>query len=316
MYVAVDIGNSKADLVMLSREGEVLRWVRTGRLVPNELSAEVTARSLANMLSGAPEVAGSWMGVAGVDFPDQALSLHQALTEEGMFGDVSVSNDIDALLYLDDAESDCRVAVVLGAGMNAVGVAPGHEVRFAALGTMSGDVAGGGAIGEAAVVAACRSADGRGSRSSLESVVPVQLGYANTDIMSRALVELPSSERGLHDLVPLVFEEARAGDAVALAIVHAQAEEVASVLRAVARRTGRDAAEFEVIGGGSVMRFGRDLLEPEISRALGESVRLAIPDVPPVLGAARRVLASNGVEVSVAFLQEQLAQMEPELVGG
>src|SRR4029450_9447045 len=96
------------------------------------------------------------------------------------------------------------VAVVCGAGINCVGVAPdGRQVRFPALGGITGDWGGGDGlppagshvrvpalgeitgdwgggydVGMAAVSAAARSEDGRGPRTRLERGVPAPFGLA------------------------------------------------------------------------------------------------------------------------------------------
>ena len=61
------------------------------------------------------------------------------------------------------------VGVVVGQGINAVGVAPdGRRARFAALGAISGDRGGGSGLGMDALGAAVRAQDGRGPRTVLE----------------------------------------------------------------------------------------------------------------------------------------------------
>ena len=83
-----------------------------------------------------------------------------------------VGNDTFAVLRA-GTERGWGVAVVCGAGINCVGVAPdGRQARFPALGSITGDWGGGYDVGLAAVSAAARSEDGRGPRTSLEQAVP------------------------------------------------------------------------------------------------------------------------------------------------
>ena len=80
----------------------------------------------------------------------------------------SSGNDTFAVLRAGTAHG-WGVAVVCGAGINCVGVArDGRQVRFPALGSITGDWGGGYDVGLAAVSAAARSEDGRGPRTSLE----------------------------------------------------------------------------------------------------------------------------------------------------
>ena len=102
------------------------------------------------------------MFLAGVDFPSEEQSLREALEERRIAGHVVVGNDTLALLRA-GTERGWGVAVVCGAGINCVGVAPdGRHVRFPALGAITGDWGGGYDVGAAALFAAARCEDGRG----------------------------------------------------------------------------------------------------------------------------------------------------------
>jgi len=314
VFVAVDIGNSKVDVLLLTEQGRITKWLRGGRLVPDELSAAITASRLHAMLDNvAKNVVASWFGVAGVDFPDQAETLRVALLQRRIFGDVEVANDIEALVHLTDVSADTRIAVVLGAGMNAIGISHQTEVRFPALGALSGDLGGGGVIGRAAVIAACRSADGRAERSSLEQLVTAHFNYPDTQTMSRALVEQPSLRHKMLDLVPIVFQEARRGDVAATTIVCSQAQEIVSTLQAIACRLQVNLTKSAIIGGGSVLRYGRDLLEPVIRASLEGEIMLEVPDLPPVVGAAKHLLQTHGIGTTIEALGAQMTQLQPEI---
>src|SRR4029453_6405098 len=143
------------------------------------------------------------------------------------------------------------VGVVLGAGINCVGVAPdGREVRFPALGELWGDWGGGRDVGRAAVGAALRGEDGRGPRTSLTRVVAGHFGLGSAPAVGAAPFCRAPARRGapwprgvagpfgvgsalavvealfcgqldrrrVLELVPLVFAEAGAGDPAAAAL--------------------------------------------------------------------------------------------------
>ena len=117
-----------------------------------------------------------------------------------------VGNDTFAVLRA-GTERGWGVAVVCGAGINCVGVAPdGRHARFPALGAITGDWGGGYDLGLAAVSAAARSEDGRGPRTSLERAVPATSASprraswpkrsTRARIAQRRVIELaPSSSR-------------------------------------------------------------------------------------------------------------------------
>ena len=114
--------------------------------------------------------------MAGVDFPAEEHALH-AVVERARLGRACLGRQRHVRRSPGRHRARLGVAVVCGAGINCVGVAPdGRQVRFPALGEITGDWGGGYDVGMAAVSAAARSEDGRGPRTSLEHSVPAHFG--------------------------------------------------------------------------------------------------------------------------------------------
>src|SRR5205814_330338 len=110
--------------------------------------------------------------LAGVDFPSEIEQMQDAARDRGLARKLTVGNDTLAVLRA-GTEHGWGVAIVCGAGINCVGVAPdGRQAGFPALGWTTGDWGGGYDVGLAAVVAAARSEDGRGAETTLERAVP------------------------------------------------------------------------------------------------------------------------------------------------
>lgn len=281
-------------------------------MAPTHLSDRETTRRIAQVL--APHgVEHLWLGVAGIDFVDQEESFSQALVDSGITAQCTVRNDIHALLHCAGTPDQTRIAVVLGAGMNAVGVRGDHEVRFAALGEISGDLGGGGYLGMMAVVAACRGDDGRGPATSLQSLVPQFLGAESVGAMSRGLYEGAIDQAELVHLGEVVVRQARAGDQVARELVEHQGREVVAFVTASANRLDAAIDGCHVVLGGSILRHGRDLLQPVIERELLPArPEISIPDVAPVAGAGAAVLEQAGVVVAAEQIQAQLDAISPE----
>ena len=81
--------------------------------------------------------------LAGADLPEEEAVLHDRLSAAGWARRITVGNDTLALLRC-GAPERWGVAVVCGAGINAIGVAPdGRIARFPALGELTGDWGGG-----------------------------------------------------------------------------------------------------------------------------------------------------------------------------
>jgi N-acetylglucosamine kinase-like BadF-type ATPase len=226
---------------------------------------------------------------AGADLRSDVDRLTRRYLRDGLGATVVVANDTHAALRA-GTDAGWGIAVVCGAGINCIGVAPdGREARFPGLGPISGDWGGGGALGEGALWAAIRARDGRGPRTALERLVPDRFGLGRPLDVTMAIYRGRLPEERLADLAPDVFTAAAAGDAVARALLDRLAGEVVAMARSVARRLGITRSRPAVVLAGGVFRTDdapfldriRDGLDRAVARA-----PVAVLDVPPVVGAA------------------------------
>jgi N-acetylglucosamine kinase-like BadF-type ATPase len=290
--LAVDGGNSKTDLALLRDDGAVLALVRGGLSSPHHIGLDGCVETLRTLhadasatagIDGAPADVGALL-LAGLDFPAEERRLRDALSPLGWARRLTVGNDTFAVLRA-GTERGWGVAVVCGAGINCVGVGPdGTQVRFPALGPISGDWGGGYDVGLAAVSAAARSEDGRGPRTALEQAVPAHFGLGTPAELAEAIHLGAVELRRVIELAPLV--SALAGeDRVAAQLVDRLAEEVAVMVRVTIDRLGLAAGEAEVLlGGGMLQRADISLLARIQARLPGVELRAA--SSPPIVGAA------------------------------
>jgi N-acetylglucosamine kinase-like BadF-type ATPase len=210
------------------------------------------------------------------------------------------------------------VAVVCGAGFNCTGVGPdGREVRFPALGAISGDWAGGATIGIEAVGACVRAGDGRGPRTELERAVPAHFGLKTPRQVMVGLHTGKLDDSRVYELAPVVLGAANAGDPVAVDIVERQAEEVSVLVCTSLRRLRLLRAEADVVLGGGVARarspvFMRRLTE-RVS-ACAPKARITVVDDLPIVGAALLALDQlavadgAGARLREALVADRFAQ--------
>lgn len=314
--IAVDIGGFKADIAAVTSDGAELRWGRAGTLTPQVLGWDECAAALVgciDQLVGAADtrVEAIYVAASGVDFPDEEARLCAAIEATGRFGRVVVKNDTYALLASGGGLGH-GVCVVAGSGMNCIGVLGDQEVRFAALGEISGDWGGGGSLSLAALAAACRAQDGRGPETTLRASVPAPFGVAQPLDVTMLLHRGSLHSRDLLPLAELVFAAAGAGDPVALGIIRRQAVEVAAYISAAHRRLGAVLGDLPIILGGSVLRLGGPLLHEAIRERLGApDLPFVIPDYPPIVGALAGVLELLGRPVD---LTEVAGRLDPSQV--
>ncbi|WP_051939542.1 BadF/BadG/BcrA/BcrD ATPase family protein [Phaeacidiphilus oryzae] len=313
--IAVDGGNSKTDLALLSPGGALLSWVRgpgcaLGPRRAAELIARLTAAAAAAARPGlaaadpAPadlaEAHASCL-LAGADLPHQIEALHSAIAATGGYGSVSVDNDAWALLRLGAPAGAPAVAVVCGAGLKCVARSGAIRYEFPSLGWQTGDLSGAGDfLAREAVRVAARAEDGRGPATSLRDAVRARLGVPEVAQVAERLLDGTLREDRLGVLAPDVLAHAEAGDPPATAIVRGLAEEVATLARTARQRVedvaaasvGEAAAASPgwtlVLGGGLFTDPSGRLLSAVRSAdpLLAEEFTLRVADAPPVVGAA------------------------------
>ena len=298
VVLAIDGGNSKTDLALVRADGEVLALVRGPQSSPQHLGVdgcldvldELLERALADAAAanGSRPVADiAELLLAGVDFPSEEEAVLVAATKRGLAPKVSVANDTFALLRA-GTKSGWGVAVVCGAGINCVGVAPdGRHARFPALGWTTGDWGGGWDIGAAAVAAAARSEDGRGAKTTLETAVPSHFSVATPIALAEAFHRRAISDRRVVELAPIVLAEADR-DEVAAAIVARLGEEVVGLIRVALERLELTDAEVEVVLGGGVMESGDARLIGAVTDGLepyAPAATVQVTSSRPIVGA-------------------------------
>lgn len=184
-----------------------------------------------------------------------------------------VHNDTFALLRagLPVGAEPRGVAVVCGAGINCVGMTPdGRTARFPAIGRISGDWGGGGGLADEALWFAARAEDGRGEPTELARALPAHLGLDSMASLIEAmhLGRVPAGRR--HELTPVLFAVAAAGDPVALSLVHRQADEIVAMASVALGRLGLLDEEVPVVLGGGVLAARHPQLNDRIAARLAD----------------------------------------------
>ncbi|KUL51007.1 ATPase [Streptomyces sp. NRRL F-4489] len=303
--LAIDAGNSKTDVALVAADGSVLGRARGGGFQPPANGPSRAVDDLAPLIAAARAQAGPAGDgpvahlsafLANADLPIEVTRLTADITSRGWADTVTVRNDTFAVLragLADDAEQ-LGVAVVCGAGINCVGLGRGGATaRFPAIGRISGDWGGGSFLADEALWHAARAEDGRGEPSELSRALPAHFGLTTMLELIEALHlgRLPAARR--HELAPLLFAVAAAGDTVARALVARQAEEIALMATVALQRLGLLSEPVPVILGGSVLSARHPLLHNHLTQLLAERAPKAVPHVltaPPVLGAALAAL--------------------------
>lgn len=306
LLLAVDGGATKTDALILRSDGAVLGRCRgpasNHQLVGMDtamanLDATVAgARRAARLAEGTVLDAAS-LCLAGLDLEVDEEHLAAAVGARDWARRVRLRNDTFAVLRTGSGAA-YAVAVVCGTGLNCAAVGPGGaEVRFPALGELSGDFAPGGVwLGVRGLGLALRAGDGRGRPTALAHSVPRHFSLPTAEAVLEAVYSGALPFGRLAELARVVLEEAAAGDAEATRAVDFLADEVVAMAgAAVSRLEVPPEATLDVVVGGGVFEdraFTATVLAG--IRALVPHADLHPPEGPPVLGAALLALDDAG----------------------
>jgi N-acetylglucosamine kinase-like BadF-type ATPase len=225
--------------------------------------------------------------------PEEEAEHAAAVEGLGWSATATVVNDMFAILragVADGGEAHWGVAVVCGAGINAVGVAPdGRVARYLALGTISGDWGGGYGLGLEVLWHAVRAEDGRGRDTVLTGYLTSHFGVERVEEVTIGVHKGKIGHDDLIGLAPVLLRAADEGDPVAVSVVSRLADEISVMAINAMRRLGLTGLATPVILGGGVITARNPLLMAGITRQLTEAAPAAevrVIDVPPVAGAA------------------------------
>ena len=299
LVLAVDGGNSKTDLALVSSKGDALALVRGPRSSPQYLGVAGCLEVLERLVEDALGEAGlertdgpiadvAELLLAGVDFPADEREVEEAAARRGWARKTVVENDTFAVLRA-GTDRGWGVAVVCGSGINCVGVAPdGRTARFPSLGAITGDWGGGYDVGLAAVVAAARSEDGRGPKTGLERAIPAHFGLGAPHELAEAIHRRRIDQSRIIELAPVVFTLAEE-DGAARKIVDRLAGEIAALARVALSRLDLTREQAEVVLGGGLVQSGDgrlvEAVRDELAQ-LGPALTVHATGSAPIVGAA------------------------------
>jgi N-acetylglucosamine kinase-like BadF-type ATPase len=305
--LALDGGNSKTDLLLVDADGRTLGRGRTVGFHPHAVGSDYAVAALADSVKevlregGVDEATHLSACLANVDSPEHGVEVTGLIRAQAWAQTVGVANDSMAVLHAGSA-AGWGVAVVCGAGTNALGVAPdGRTVTFPALGRLTGDWGGGVTLAEEAMWWAARAEDGRGPATALVDAVTAHFALAQVSEVGWRFDDGRLPAERLHELSPVVFRVAAEGDEIATSLVHRQAEEVVTMAVTCLTRLDLLGTPLAVVLGGGVLSAAHPMLVDRIVDLLAARAPYAeavVLRVPPVHGSAAlglRHLADTGV---------------------
>jgi N-acetylglucosamine kinase-like BadF-type ATPase len=314
IVLGVDGGNSKTHAIILNECGQVLSFGRAGcgnhqrfglQLALEEIKKSIDVALLnANLTLNQIDFASYCL--AGADLEEDFALLRPALAKLGFSTKYSLYNDTFAALRA-GLDKNWGVVVVCGAGFNAaIKTEGGSEFAMPGLGEISGDWAGGRALGMEMIRLMMRAWDGRGEPTLLTRLLLQYYEVEDEQTLMIKLYRRQISQEKIINSVPMLFQAAEAGDQVANDLIEELAVEVGVTALALIRRFNMEEKEVEVVLGGSVFKGeGNSLIETvrKMVNAEAPLAQVKRTRFEPVAGAALLALEQIGVCINQAILR-------------
>lgn len=321
VFLGVDGGGSKTAALIVSIDGTVLGQGRGGASNYQVSSIETAMnnvqtaiREAQSQIEGEINIISACYCMAGADMPYDFSLLTTALKSLNICDNFYLYNDVIGI-FRAGSRFPYGVGVVCGTGFNAGGIDKNdQEVRFPALGTVTGDRAGGSHIGLMALSEAFRAWDGRGEATQLEQAILQEFQVDSFDTLASWVVEGKLSHDMIRGLAPLVFTIANQGDAVAGKIIRDAGLELGIAARAILRRLQLTDEDCDVVLGGSVVHGEGNILFDavcEIVHPVAPKVTVKRLDVPPVVGAVLMAVDHSSFTATEAFQARIRASLIP-----
>lgn len=292
-FLGIDVGATKSHALIATDDGRVAGFGRGGpgsheRVGYDGLAdalQQVTRQALGMAGIDGRLIAGAGFGVAGYDWPSELAPTLDAIATLDLSCPLGVVNDTIIGLVA-GAEAGWGVAVVAGTGTNCWGWDEQRRIgRVTGNGSRFGENGGATELVEEAIRAVSRAWSCRGPATALSAAFAGLVG-ASSDAELLEWLSQEQCDIGA-EAAPLVFEIARAGDAVAADVVRWAGAGLGDLAAGVIRQLGLEDRKFEVVLVGSVYGGGPMLIDPmrEVIQALASGASLVRLETPPVAGA-------------------------------
>jgi glucosamine kinase len=299
--VGIDGGGTRTTVVVADAGGQPLaRYAGAAGLVDPRAPAAaaavlVSAVAEASRLAGVRGPAAALCaGLAGVGDPATREVVRAALAGAGVAERVRVATDSETALEGAFA-SGAGILLIAGTGSIAYGRGEdGRTERCGGWGMVVGDEGSGYAIGRAALTAALRAVDGRGTGTRLLPMVMERLGVDEPRQIATWAGRAAKAE--IAALVPEVIRLAEGGDAPALEILRGAAREQALHAAALIERLApwSEAPRVVLLGGVFAIDLFRDLVTRAMTERIPGGFRVREPETDAVGGAVRMAASLAG----------------------
>lgn len=291
-----DGGGTKTHVLCLTPEGRQAGEGSFGPLNLNGAEKEkivATIREsvafMASLPGGLDACQGLVIGTAGISNSAAAALVTETVRRCGYAGPLRLLGDQE--IALAGAIDGPGAVLVAGTGAICCGRdAAGRVTRVGGYGYLIDDGGSGYALGRDILTAVARAADGRGPATELTQPVFRALSVSAVGEMITWLYAPATGKKEIAALAPLLLPALDAGDAAALAIASAAAQELALLACTAWKNLGLDAGELALTG--SILQRYEPIRREVLRRCRAAYPHMAVidPRGSAAMGAARLAL--------------------------
>jgi N-acetylglucosamine kinase-like BadF-type ATPase len=228
------------------------------------------------------------MALAGSTLPDVQAQVLDWARERSLAAHLHIAHDAEPVLSAGTPDN-WGIALIAGTGSAAIGRdQAGQSVTVGGWGYWFGDQGSGFSLGQMALAAAAKAADGLGPATALQSLLLKRLQIEQPRKLLSALMEAGDVRRQIARLAPLVMEAVEQADPVAQSIVKQGVSELATLVQGAAGQLGWSDTFPLALAGGVVCGspYFRHQLEQQLA-SIGLHPDPITPVEAPVAGCVK-----------------------------
>ena len=306
LILGVDGGGTKTRAVLCREDGSIVGFGEAGGFNINNLSSQTCIANLRAALEAVfgrsqhHSVRAGFFGLCTIKDAEDVRVARELILQTGLHAEqISIENDL-ANVLASGIPSGPGVALIAGTGSHVVARDELNQLTWCGgWGGLIGDVGSGYSLGIQAANAVARAHDGRGPQTMLTEALLAALKIPSATGLLRAVSDPSVGLHGIAALAPLVMRAAESGDAVAVAILDANAQGLAECVATAVNRAALS-EDFPVVFAGGVARSGppfQSMLETAITRKL-PGARFVDLQMPLECGAVTMALRAAGIDVT------------------
>ncbi|MEP7291313.1 MAG: BadF/BadG/BcrA/BcrD ATPase family protein [Chloroflexota bacterium] len=314
LALGVDGGGTQTRCVVLDEQGHVAGFGISGPSKPDAVEPSIGSHNLQEAIQiacqscgGAGAIDSIFLGLGGVNSPADVQVVIGMLHGLGLRPHLPIGVDLDVRIALAGATAgQPGITLIVGTGSSCYGRNAADEGwRSGGWGYIIDDYGSGFYLGQKALEAIIRAADGRNAPTALTAPCLEALGISDLNALTHRIYYPRLDHTGIAALAPIVVQVAEE-DAIAHEIIERGCDELALMVAATTHQLGLpdDVLVVPVGSLGTINEYYRQALEDAIHRVLPQArIRPAI--APAVFGAAFLALQQLGITLS----QEILARL-------